>query len=124
MPLVPTFGKNEQSLPGAVAPRWVPGPQAGCFCSSFEPASAWVPSGAIATVGSFCLFVGKRAVAFDVASPAICGWLACASVADLAIAVPAAAITNTMATSNASGDLRMVDPPRLSEARQDAAGAS
>src|SRR6266550_7668596 len=79
-------------------------------------APADAPSGAIATVGSFCLFVGKRAVAFDPASQAICGWFAWLSVADVAIAVPAAATTRMMAMSNASGDLRMDVLPEASAA--------
>jgi hypothetical protein len=75
-PFVPTPGKNEQSFAAADVPRTGPGPHGGCFCSSFAPAMACVPSGAIAIVGSFCLFVGNRAVVFDMATPAICGWFA------------------------------------------------
>ena len=70
MPEVPTFGKKEQSLAGTSGPRTGPGPQGGCRCSSLEPAmSRLASSGLTAMVGSFCLFVGKTAVASDAASP-------------------------------------------------------
>ena len=52
MPSVPTPGKNEQSLPGASAPRRGPGPQTGCSCSSFEPATRCCPSRLTAIAGT------------------------------------------------------------------------
>ena len=75
MPLVPTPGKNEQSFAGSVVPRTAPGPHGGCFCSSLLPARK-CPSGETAMVGSFCLFVGNRAVVLLAWSPATCGWFA------------------------------------------------
>src|SRR5437879_4703957 len=88
MPDVPTFGKNEQSLAGTV-PRTGPGPHGGCRCSSLAPAiNSELFSGLTAIVGSFCLLVGKVAVASEVGSPLTSGALAFVSVD---VAAPAGA---------------------------------
>src|SRR6266487_878891 len=107
MPSVPTPGKNEQSLPGT-DPRTGPGPQGGWSCSSFAPAIRKLEvTGLTAIVGSFCLFVGKRAVVLFVGSPATCGLFAWTSVNEIASAVaPVAA--RARQTASAKTSLRLI----------------
>src|SRR6266516_3216385 len=107
MPSVPTPGKNEQSLPGT-DPRTGPGPQGGWSCSSFAPAIRKLEStGLTAIVGSFCLFVGKRAVVLLAGSPAICGLFARTSVNEIASAVSAAA-ARARQTASAKTSFRLM----------------
>src|SRR5438552_10363210 len=108
MPSVPTPGKKEQSLPGPGPPTG-PRPQGGWSCSSFAPAIRKLElTGLTAIVGSFCLFVGKRAVVLLVGLPATCGLFAWTSVNEIASAVAAVAARARQMASATKTSLRLI----------------